>query len=89
MQKPKKQMLQKSKAKGAAFELILKLNKEEKLNYKKILGNNTKHNRSSVEFKESEKELIIKITAKDATALRASTNSILRDLQVIESTKIN
>lgn len=68
--------------------LKITLEKEKDLNYTKILGKNIGHSRSTIKIKEGKTELIIEIYANDATALRASANSILRDLQVIEATKI-
>jgi tRNA threonylcarbamoyladenosine modification (KEOPS) complex Pcc1 subunit len=70
------------------ISLKIVLDKEPKLNYSKILGKNLGHSRSAIKITESKSALTIEITAKDATALRASANSILRDLQVIEATKI-
>lgn len=68
--------------------LTLILNKTEKLNYSRILGKRSvKHDRSSTVLKETPSKLTITIKASDATALRASANSVLRDLQIIESTK--
>lgn len=42
--------------------------------------------RSNTTVSETAKEFIITIKAKDLTALRASVNSILRDLKVVEET---
>lgn len=75
-------------SKAANISLTLVLTKQGKLNYSKILGRSIKHDRSSITLKETKERLTISIKAKDTTALRASTNSILRDLQVIESTKL-
>lgn len=75
-----------SQANKISLKIILA--KEPKINYARMLGKNAKHDRSAVKIKEGSKELVIEITAKDATALRASANSILRDLQVIEATKL-
>lgn len=69
----------------AYLRLILK--KETDLNYSKILGLGKAHKRSSTHLKELKDKLIIEIVAADLAALRASTNSILRDIQVIEATK--
>lgn len=75
-----------SHAKGISLKIILE--KEPNLRYTRIFGKNKGHGRSTVKIKENGKRLIIEIAAKDATALRASANSILRDLQVIEATKL-
>lgn len=74
--------------KASGINLVIVLGKAEKLNYSKILGKSIKHNRSAITVKETKEKLTITIKAKDATALRASANSILRDLQIIESTKL-
>jgi tRNA threonylcarbamoyladenosine modification (KEOPS) complex Pcc1 subunit len=72
----------------ANITLTLILNKTEKLNYSRILGKRgVKHDRSRTTLKETSNNLTITIKATDATALRASANSVLRDLQIIESTK--
>ena len=70
----------------AYLKLVLK--KETNLNYSKILGASKSHKRSSTKLKESKGSLTIEISAMDLAALRASANSILRDMQVIESTNI-
>ncbi len=71
-----------SKTDGLYLKLIV--GKQHGLNYTKIIGKNTTHSRSTIKMQEDKRNLTIEITAKDATALRASTNSILRDLQTIE-----
>ncbi|MGD0728513.1 MAG: KEOPS complex subunit Pcc1 [Candidatus Micrarchaeaceae archaeon] len=73
---------------GEKFQLKLIINKEKALEYSKILSIKTEHKRSNIKLKEIKGTLFIEISAKDATALRASANSILRDLQVIEATKL-
>ena len=75
----------------AAQNLQIKLlvSKEKGLSYLKILTKNKTHSRSSVKITENGKTLNIEINAKDSTALRSSINSILRDLQVIEATKLD
>jgi tRNA threonylcarbamoyladenosine modification (KEOPS) complex Pcc1 subunit len=69
-------------------QLRLVIAKDPKINYRKILGNSLKHERSTTAIKEEKETLIVEITAADLTALRASANSILRDLQVIEATEL-
>ncbi len=73
---------------GANLGLTITIKKDPKIKYLKILSQKGKKERSTTSLKEKGSELIIKIAAKDATALRASVNSVLRDLQVIEATKI-
>ncbi len=68
------------------IRLKLTIKKGTPLNYSRILGASKIHKRSSTKLKESEENLIIEISATDIAALRASSNSILRDIQVIEAT---
>jgi Transcription factor Pcc1 len=70
------------------FKLKLILKREPKLKYTKLLSARTKQGRSTIHITQTKQSIIIEINAHDATALRASTNSLLRDLQVIESTRI-
>jgi tRNA threonylcarbamoyladenosine modification (KEOPS) complex Pcc1 subunit len=70
------------------LQLKLILKKEQKLNYTRILTKSLRHKRSNISIKETKDKLIIKIKAEDATALRASINTLIRDLQVIEATKL-
>jgi tRNA threonylcarbamoyladenosine modification (KEOPS) complex Pcc1 subunit len=71
-----------------SFQIKLLVAKEPKLKYTAILNQNNKHSRSFIKIKESANQLTIEINADDSTALRASINSVLRDLQVIEATNI-
>ena len=75
------------KAQPPEFHLTLTFRKDKNLNYSKILNLKTAHKRSTLRQKEKKSLLTIEIRAKDATALRASANSLFRDLQVIEATK--
>jgi len=70
------------------MHLKLIIEKKPSLNYSKILGAAKKHTRSDTKLKELKGTLIIEISATDLAALRASANSILRDIQVIESTDL-
>lgn len=58
------------------------------INYSKLFNGPKRHERSDMKIKSTKGRLVIEVTAKDATALRASANSILRDLQVIEATEL-
>lgn len=71
------------------YKLFLKLEikKDPHTRYLKILNKTTMRGRSVLKIKEHGDLVIIEIMAKDATSLRASTNSILRDLQVIGATE--
>ena len=68
----------------ANYSLILTVQKKGGIDYATILGGAKKYKRSSVRFEDAGQELRITVEAGDATALRASANAILRDLQVIE-----
>ncbi|MGA2799795.1 MAG: KEOPS complex subunit Pcc1 [Candidatus Micrarchaeaceae archaeon] len=74
---------------GANLTLKLLVKKDPKIKYLKILSQKGSRERSTISLKEQRVNLIIEIKAKDATALRASVNSILRDLQAIEATNTN
>ncbi len=63
---------------------IITIPKKVKIDYKKVLGTVREHKRSGMQIQETEKELIITIKTSDLTALRASINSITRDISVIE-----
>ena len=67
--------------------LKLVLDREPALNYSTILQKTKRYERSSFKIHEDGKNLVIEITANDLTALRASANSVMRDLQVIGATK--
>ncbi|MFI5412309.1 MAG: KEOPS complex subunit Pcc1 [Candidatus Micrarchaeales archaeon] len=58
--------------------------KKVKLEYKKALAGTREHKRSGMQIEETAKELRITIKTSDLTALRATINSIMRDIQVIE-----
>lgn len=64
----------------------LEIKKDPQTRYLKILNKTTTRGRSLLKIKERGGLLTIEITANDATALRASANSILRDIQVIGAT---
>ncbi|MGC8622548.1 MAG: KEOPS complex subunit Pcc1 [Candidatus Micrarchaeia archaeon] len=55
--------------------------------YQAAFEKSYKYKRSSVlmKFAGGKKEVVFKVEAKDPTALRATLNAILRDIQVIES----
>lgn len=71
-----------------ATEAIITLIKNRNISYSKImaLGASTKYKRSAMHIKEDDASIAIHINANDVTALRASVNAVLRDLQVIAST---
>ncbi len=63
----------------------LYLNKKYSTNYKKIMGKEKQRKRSKTEIEETEQNLKVYITATDNSALRASINATLRDINSIES----
>ncbi len=64
--------------------------KDPSLNYSRILASCTAkaYKRSAIVVKETGNVLKFEVSAKDVTALIASTNAVLRRLQVIASTRI-
>jgi tRNA threonylcarbamoyladenosine modification (KEOPS) complex Pcc1 subunit len=67
------------------LNLKLTLAKRHGIDYAKIIGKGKKHSRSSMLVREKGDMLIVEINSGDITALRASANSLLRDIQVINS----
>ncbi len=67
------------------FAAAIRVAKTKGISYRRALGGISSHERSKVRIKETAKLLQIDITAKDAAALRASLNSMLKDLHVVES----
>ncbi len=64
---------------------ILHLSKKDtSLSYKELLASPRSYKRSSIEVKESKGGVTFTVTAADVTALRASINSVLRDIKVVE-----
>lgn len=62
----------------------LTIAKKAKIDYKRVIGEIRSQGRSDTKINETKDQLKIVIEAKDATALRASINAVMRDLQVIE-----
>jgi tRNA threonylcarbamoyladenosine modification (KEOPS) complex Pcc1 subunit len=75
-------------SKDSKLHLKLVVEKEPHLKYTKILSASKKRDRSTTTIKETKTTLVVEITSKDSIAMRATINSILRDLQVIKSTKL-
>ena len=66
--------------------VLLKLAKKHtEANYTKILGKPRNSLRSTTAVKEGKSYLEITISAGDLSALRASTNTIMRDISTVES----
>ncbi len=66
------------------YNSVIMIPKKAGLNYKSILGATKEHKRSGMTISETRDELKITIKTDDATAMRASINAIMRDIQVIE-----
>ena len=64
---------------------ILKIAKRRGLRYKSIIGAQRSYKRSKVLIKESDSEIEIRVTALDPGALKASINSVLKDIETIEN----
>lgn len=71
-------------AQKSRFEAIITLAKAQKLEYTKIMGKLRAYKRSSIAIREGPGSFSITIKAEDATALRASVNAMMRQIQVIE-----
>lgn len=78
-------MVAKKETNKVQLKLILK--KEPNLAYKPIFGKIASHSRSRVKLSETKDRLVVTISSEDTTSLRASTNTILRKLQIIEATR--
>ena len=63
---------------------VLTIGKSANIDYRKILGNMREHKRSTISIKETGTALSITIKTRDITALRASVNAIMRDIQVVK-----
>lgn len=64
---------------------VLRIQKgDPSLDYKSLLGASRAYKRSSMSVRESAREITFTIEASDATALRASVNSVLRDIKIVE-----
>ncbi|MCL4381395.1 hypothetical protein M1614_00240 [Candidatus Marsarchaeota archaeon] len=66
---------------------IISIKKINGLEYKKILNFNN-HKRSSIDIEETPSIIKFKVYANDITALRASINAVLRDIQTIDNTSM-
>jgi tRNA threonylcarbamoyladenosine modification (KEOPS) complex Pcc1 subunit len=67
------------------FEAKIVVKKDNGISYSRILGMRGNRKRSSTSLSESKDAPEIKISAADATALRASLNTMARSLQVVDS----
>ncbi len=65
------------------YQAIIKIRKKENIKYNQII-NKYQNQRSITRIKESSLIAFFNVRAKDITALRASINSIMRDVKVIE-----
>jgi tRNA threonylcarbamoyladenosine modification (KEOPS) complex Pcc1 subunit len=55
------------------------------INYKSIIGINKKSKRAGIKIKESNDIIEVLIESEDVAAMKASFNSITRDVQVVEN----
>ena len=69
------------------YTTTIMIPKSLKINYGKALGELREHKRSGMKIQETQTTIKITIETNDLTALRASANSIIRDISVIESAK--
>ncbi len=74
------------KTKKYTLELKILRNKD-LFNYTAVLDKYQKYKRSLVKINENKKHIIILIEAEDIIALRASINSVLREIQIIQKIK--
>ena len=75
------------KAKKYASKIQIVIPKKSKAKYTEILERYKRYRRSSIRLSENSEELIIIIEAKDLNALKASTNGIIREIQIIDRIK--
>ena len=66
------------------YEAEIVVSKVHGASYSSIMGKIKSYKRSTVEIKETAGTFAAKVRAADATALRASVNALMRDIQVIE-----
>ena len=72
----------------ARYNLVLNAKLENPKEFFLIAKNEQgEKNRSKIKIEKKEKDIIFKITSKDATALRASLNSMIKMLTIYEKTK--
>jgi tRNA threonylcarbamoyladenosine modification (KEOPS) complex Pcc1 subunit len=85
---PKKRSSGKQEIEKARSTIVYR--KDSALNYTRILASCSAqaYKRSAITINETDRELRFEVRARDVTALMASVNSILRRLQVVESTKM-
>lgn len=68
-----------------AYKVTMVLLKKEPALYTKIIGKARQYERSDMQVKESKNRITISITANDLAAMKASINSVMRDLQTLEN----
>jgi tRNA threonylcarbamoyladenosine modification (KEOPS) complex Pcc1 subunit len=71
----------------ARYEAVVTMRKTGKINYTKLIGKLTTYKRSSIALAETPAAFTVKITASDPAALKSSLNSVIKDIQVIESVR--
>lgn len=70
---------------GRSFTATITITKKASASYKMALGEIKAHERSTISIKETPSVLRIDVAARDPAALRATINSVLKDLQVADS----
>ena len=70
---------------GSRFSAVIRIRKTGGINYTKIMGKSAKYKRGTVSTSDKAGVLTVRIEASDSTALRASLNTVMRELHVIES----
>ncbi|MDE1832819.1 MAG: hypothetical protein KGH58_00165 [Candidatus Micrarchaeota archaeon] len=70
---------------GDRFTATIRIIKSRGISYGRALGDMGPHERSSIRIKETPGVFQIEISARDPAALRATINSALKDLHVLES----
>ena len=66
-----------------SYEAEIRIEKSSRIDYKKALGEIKEHNRSGIKITETKSTVNIKIKTNDITALRATMNAVMRDVQTI------
>lgn len=79
-----------NKSQGFNYEIKFAITKTNPMSYSKILNTKRAYKRSALKITEQKNSVEIMIKAKDITALKATTNSLLNELLLIEQiSKLN
>ncbi len=66
------------------YEAVFTISKKKGINYKSLLSGSKSHPRSKLTIKENATELNIKIHAEDLSALMASSNTVFKEIKLVE-----